>query len=263
MIRYFFSLTLCALLFVSSAFAEKFSRTETKYFNIAADGKISVENVNGSIKVESWGGNQVSLEITKTVRADGSDEAKEYFSRLRVEIRSGSDFLEVKTRYPHEWGMGFFDWLFHGGSHYQNVEYVLKVPKTVHVDLESTNGALKVEGVTASVEVHTTNGRIDLENVGGIVEGSTTNGGIVARLEKGDSFQGLKLSTTNGGITVYCPGDINADVEASTTNGGIHSDFPITVEGDFGGRHLEGKINDGGSDLHLHTTNGGISIYKE
>lgn len=261
--RFFLSLFLGAFVLGSTAFAEKFSRTETRFFTISPDGKVKVENVNGAIKVEAWDGNQVSLQITKTVRAGDSDEADEYFNRLRVEIESGNNFLEVKTHYPHEWGGGFFDWLFHSGSRYVNVEYVLKVPKTVNVDLESTNGGLSVTGVTGSVETHTTNGAIDLENVGGTVDGTTTNGGIIARIGEEAQFNEMYLSTTNGGIRVYCPGDINADVEASTTNGGIHSDFPISVEGNFGGRHLEGKINGGGNELHLHTTNGGISIYKE
>ncbi|MCL5020685.1 MAG: DUF4097 domain-containing protein [Bacteroidetes bacterium] len=180
-----------------------------------------------------------------------------------MEIRSGNDFLDIKTHYPHDWGWGFFDWLFHGGSGFVNVEYVLKVPKTVSIDLESTNGGLRVTGVTGSVQTHTTNGGIDLENVGGSVDGSTTNGGILARIAGYARLSGLDLSTTNGGIKVYCPGNVNADVEASTTNGGIHSDFPITVEGNFGGRYVEGKINGGGNPINLHTTNGGINIYKE
>ncbi len=261
--RIFVGLILCMFAFISSASAEKFSRTETKFFKISPKGHVVVENVNGPIKVEAWDKPQVSLEITKTVRASDSQEAEEYFADLRVDIKTGDDFLEVKTHYPHEWGEGLLDWLFHGGSRYGGVEYVLKVPETASIDVGSTNGSIKVREVTGEVKAHSTNGRIDLEDVGGVVDGSTTNGGITARISEGVEFQELRLGTTNGGITVYCPEDINADVSAHTTNGGIHTDFPITIQGHFNSKSLEGKINRGGNEMRLHTTNGGISIYKD
>ncbi len=247
----------------SSASAEKFTRTETKIFDISPTGSVEVQNVNGSIKVESWDKDQVSVEVTKTVRAGDSEEADEYFADLRVEMKSGNDFLQIKTRYPHEFGGGFFDWLFHGGSRYGGVEYVLKVPSTVRLEVGSTNGSIRVREVVGKVKAHSTNGRITLEEVGGVVEGSTTNGGITARISDKVELRELRLGTTNGGITVYCPEGINADIYAHTTNGGIHTDFPITVQGGFSRNSLEGRINKGGNEVHLHTTNGGISINKE
>lgn len=258
-----YAMILALFVFASTASAEKFSRTETKFFTISPTGKVTVENVNGSIKVEAWDKNQVSLEVTKTVRASDSEEAEEYFADLRVDITSGDDFLYVKTHYPHEFGRGFWSWLFHGGSRYGSVEYVLKVPSTVRLDVGSTNGSIRVREVTGSVAAHSTNGRIDLEDVGGDVHGTTTNGSITARMSDKAEFHEMELGTTNGGITVYCPEGIDADVYAHTTNGGIHTDFPITIEGHFNGRRLEGKINNGGNVMNLHTTNGGISIYKE
>ena len=261
--RTLYAAILALFVFASTAAAEKFSKTETRFFTISPTGSVTVENVNGSIKVEAWDKNQVSLEVTKTVRASDSEEADEYFADLRVDIRSGNDYLDVKTHYPHEFGGGFWSWLFHGGSRYGSVEYVLKVPSTVRLDVGSTNGNIRVREVVSSVAAHSTNGRIDLEDVGGDVHGSTTNGGITARMSDKVKFHEMNLGTTNGGITVYCPEDINADVRAHTTNGGIHTDFPVTIEGHFNSRSLEGKINNGGNVLYLHTTNGGINIYKE
>lgn len=259
----FFTVILGASLIASTAFAEKFTRTETKIFNISPTGSVEVQNVNGSIKVESWDKDQVSVEVTKTVHAGDSEEADEYFADLRVEIKSGDNFLQIKTRYPHDIGSGFFDWLFHGGSRYGGVEYVLKVPSTVRLEAGSTNGSIRVREVVGKVNAHSTNGRITLEEVGGVVEGSTTNGGISARISDKVELRELRLSTTNGGISVDCPEGINADVYAHTTNGGIHTDFPITVQGGFSRNSLEGRINKGGNEIRLNTTNGGISINKE
>lgn len=247
---------------ISIASAKTYSKTEVKTFNISPNGKVVVENVNGAIRVESWDKDQVLLEATKTVRADDQEEADEYFDRLRIDIDSGDDYVEIHTRYPHEgWG-GFWDWLFHGGSKYVNVEYVLKVPSTVKLDAQSTNGNVEVHSVTGSVRASSTNGRLTLEDVGGMIDGSTTNGSITATVSDAVKFGELKLQTTNGSIKAYCPEDINADVYAHTTNGSIQTEFPVTVQGSFSNKSLEGRINKGGNRIYLHTTNGSIEINK-
>ncbi len=256
----------CAILFtiftVSIASARTYSRTEMKTFNISPNGKVIVENVNGGIRVESWDKNQVSMEATKTVRADDQEEADEYFDRLRIDIDSGDDYVEIHTRYPHEgWG-GFWSWLFHGGSRYVNVEYVLKVPSTIKVDAQSTNGSIEVHSIVGSVRAGSTNGRLTFEEVGGEVDGSTTNGSITATISDGVKFRELNLRTTNGSIKTYCPENIDADLDAHTTNGNIQTEFPVTVRGNFSNKSLEGKINRGGNRIYLHTTNGSIEINK-
>jgi DUF4097 and DUF4098 domain-containing protein YvlB len=72
----------------------------------------------------------------------------------------------------------------------------------------------------------------------------------------------LNLATTNGGINVSLPGSAAFQLHAATTNGNIHTDFPITVQGDFGSKSISGTVNNGGRELKLATTNGGIQIRK-
>jgi len=250
------------LLAVTTVSARTYSKTEVKTFEISPNGRVVVHNVNGLIKVESWDKDQVMLEITKTVRADDQEEAEEYFDQLRVEIDNETDYLEVRTHYPHEGWEGLWNLLFHGGSRYGGVEYVLKVPKGINLEAETTNGNVDVDSVIGGVKAGSTNGQLHMEDVGGAVDGSTTNGNISAILSKEVDFKGIKLATTNGSINVSCPENINADVSAHTTNGSISTEFPVTIQGKFGNKSFEGKINKGGSRIYLHTTNGSIEINK-
>jgi len=264
----------------SAVFARTFSKTEVKTFDISPNGKVVVENVNGNVKVESWDKNQVMVQITKTIKADDQEDADEHFGRVRIEIENGKDYLEIRTHYPHEgWG-GFWYWLFHGGSENPNVEYVMKVPSTIKLDAGSTNGNIEIHSISGGVEAHSTNGNVEvhsvssgvdarttngwlnLDIVGGKIEGSTTNGGITATISNAADFHGLYLGTTNGTIKIYCPENLNAVVSAHTTNGRIRTEFPITIQGDFIGKSLDGRINNGGAAIDLHTTNGSIEIDK-
>jgi len=269
------------LLTFSVAFARTFSKTEVKTFDISPNGKVLVENVNGNVKVESWDKNQVLVEVTKTVKADDQEDADEYFGKARVEINNGRDYLEIRTRYPYgESWSGFWHWLFHGGSMNPNVDYVMKVPSTIKLDAGSTNGNLVIHSVVGEVKAHSTNGnvevdsaiggvdaystngRLNLNNVGGAINGSTTNGSITAAIFDATEFLGMKLETTNGSIRVYCSENLNADVSAQTTNGGVRTEMPVTVQGEFGRKSFEGKLNKGGASMYLRTTNGSIELDK-
>lgn len=250
------------LLAGSAVSARTYSKTEVRTFDIAPNGRVAIDNVNGSIKVETWDKDQVMVQATKTVRADDQEEADDYFNQLRVEIDNEKDYVEVHTHFPHEnWG-GFWDWLFRGGSRYGGVEYVLKVPATIKLETETTNGSVDVSSVVGGVRASSTNGQVNMDNVGGTVDGSTTNGNITATISGKVQFEDLKLTTTNGSITVSCPENVNADVSAHTTNGSISLEFPVTIQGSFNNKSLDGKINKGGNRIYLHTTNGSIEINK-
>jgi len=57
----------------------------------------------------------------------------------------------------------------------------------------------------------------------------------------------MKLETVNGSIKLYLPDQAGANVAAETVNGSIHTDFPLTVEGKFGPKRLNGVLGKGGS----------------
>jgi hypothetical protein len=247
----------------SAALAGTFSKVEVRSFDFSSDGEIVVENVNGSITIESWNQKRVLLEVTKTVKADDQEKADEYFRNVRVEIESGSDHLEIHTHYVHECLGGFWNLVFHGGSKCPTVKYVLKVPAKVKVYARSTNGGVDIRSVTGSVEARSTNGGLNFDNVSGKIDGATTNGNISAIISDAANFQGLTLKTTNGTIEVYCPANLKADLSARTTNGDIETALPITVQGKFGHKSVAGKINDGGAPMYLYTTNGNIEINQK
>ncbi len=262
--RIAFEMAILLVTFYSLAFGERFSTTEVRTYQICRTGKVAVENVNGTIKVESWDKDEVSVEITKTVIADDSEKADDCFRMLDIEIRSDEDHLVIDTHYPEgrNESHGFFD--RNSNSEHGNgmVDYVLKVPAGVSLEISSKNGKVEVYSVYGGVQVRSVNGRLELHNVSGRVNSSTTNGNIFASLNSKSTIVGIHLSTTNGSITLLCPDSVNADVSGSTANGDIDSDFPVTINGGFLGKSLVGRINNGGIEIHLTAVNGSIYLRK-
>ena len=67
----------------------------------------------------------------------------------------------------------------------------------------------------------------------------------------------------NGSIELRMPSELNADVRFSTVNGRLESDFPLTMSGKFGGKHVEGRVGNGGRELVVDTVNGSLRLKSE
>jgi DUF4097 and DUF4098 domain-containing protein YvlB len=170
---------------------------------------------------------------------------------LRVEIKGEGDRVDVTTRYPRgTWGQ-------HG-----HVDYRVKVPRDARVEVETTNGAVKVLGAGGPVRATTTNGSVEVTDAGADIEASTTNGSIRAGYRQAPTAGTQRLSTTNGSVTVTLPDDATGDFSASTVNGGISTDFPLQVSGRFGGRKLRGRLGQGSARFEVSTVNGAVKILK-
>jgi DUF4097 and DUF4098 domain-containing protein YvlB len=216
--------------------------TETR--RLDAQGTFTLENTNGAVVIETWTEPSVSIEAEK-VGPEGE------LDQMRVEIRGEGDRVDVTTRHPRvTWGR-------HG-----RVEYHVKVPAQARVEVQTTNGSVRVSGTGGALRASTTNGSVEVTAAAGGVEASTTNGSIrvAFRDAPGEGWQ--RLNTTNGSITLTLPPDAAGDFEAHTVNGGISTDFPLTVSGRIGGRRLQGRLGDGRARFDLRTVNGSVKILK-
>ena len=244
-----------------SVAAQAATRTETidRTVDVRPGANVLLTNVNGKIVVGAWDQPRVRIVAVKEVEAD-KDEIAAVLRELRVEIQPRDGGVVVTTHYPKRSdGIGsIFDWLL--GDHVSaKVQFEVTVPRSMNVEVENTNGTIRVEGVSGRLEADTTNGRIEFARCSGTLEASTTNGAIEAELVSVSKGQPLRLSTTNGRITVSLPSTLGADVDASTTNGSIKTDLPIATTR-LDRNSLRGTINGGGTPVRLRTTNGGIEI---
>jgi DUF4097 and DUF4098 domain-containing protein YvlB len=109
------------------------------------------------------------------------------------------------------------------------------------------------------VEARTVNGGVTVVT-GGRARGATVNGSVDVTMGRAD--HDMKFETVNGQIVVRLPEGTNANVRAATVNGDIQTDFPLTVQGRFGRRSLEGTLGSGGRTLELSTVNGSIHLRR-
>jgi len=242
---------------IAGTHREKFQKT----YSFEKGGELIVDNTNGSVYIESWDRNEVRIETEKIVKARSRRQAEEIMERVRIEVKQGRNYLEIRTKYPKRRG-GFWHSVFGNGVSI-SVKYRILVPNETNIDISTVNGKVGITDVAGNIRVKTTNGSIEVQKAKGSVEAKTTNGGIDVELLEFEEDENMIFRTTNGSIKVYFPKNLRADIEARTTNGSVRTDFPIEVRDEFSKKKLKGKINGGGGRIVLHTTNGGIRILKQ
>ncbi len=232
--------------------SEKFQQA----YALNAGGTVSLQNINGSVKITTWDKNEVKIEAVKY-----ADDKKD-LDNLKIEIDASNDIVAIHTRYPEERDEHH--------SHGYEVEYTLTIPKGANLDkVDLINGEIDISGVTGMVAASTVNGAIHAKNLVGGCDLKTINGEVEAEFVAMAAESSARLKSVNGAVVVRIPASANANVEASTTMGHITNEFGLQTsresnEVDYArmGDSLHGKIGNGGASLRVKTVNGSIRILK-
>ncbi len=236
---------LCALV----AFTVPASAQVTQDFHrtvpLSSNGRVSLENINGSVTITGWERNEVQIDAVKKAR----DQQK--LDEARIEVDASSDSVRIRTKYPEG----------RNNNNPATVTYELHVPRAARLDeINLVNGSLEVTQFTGEITAKLVNGKVNVRDLTGRAELTSVNGAINANYTSLDNVQEIRLKSVNGSIDLGLPASPNADISASVVNGGITTDFPLQVHGRFMSRHLDGKLGNGGTRIELHNVNGGIRI---
>ena len=245
--------------FVSGATATRSFHREVPF---SAGGSLELSNVNGSVEISSWDSQLVRIDAEILVKAGRQKDAERFLDEVEIVVEGSGRRLRVEPDYPDNRGSGLLDWIFGHRRPEVRVDFRLRVPRKVDLDVENVNGRVDVSDVQGDATIRVTNGAVDVRDLAGSLSAHTVNGSVKARLLEVPPDAEIELKTVNGSIRLYLPEDVSAEVEASTVNGGIDSDFPLDVEGKYGPKHASGELGTGQASIRLKTVNGGIDIRK-
>ncbi|HKI94762.1 MAG TPA: DUF4097 family beta strand repeat-containing protein [Gemmatimonadales bacterium] len=214
----------------------------------AVSGTLGIDAApNGGIRVIAWNRNatQVRAIVRTRERTDAAARAMAGDVHVRID---GSRF---RTDGPNA----------HGNRGW-SVSFEVYTPRRTDLDLHSTNGGIRVQGIDGDIAFRTTNGGVHLTDLAGDVRGRTVNGGVsVALTGTAWSGDGLDVTTTNGGVRLTVPANYSAHLETGTVNGGLDLRFPVTVQGRLH-RGLTADLGNGGKTIRVKTTNGSVTLAR-
>ena len=175
----------------------KFKEDFRYEYKLKPGGRLSVENLNGSVDVLAW--EKEAVEVTGTKFAD----SQEHLDLIKIDGSSTPDQLRLKTVVPD---------FSHGGY---GARYTIRVPARTVVDgVMSSNGTVRLEGLQGAARVKTSNGSIRVNRLSGDLDAHTTNGKVEVAGLKGAA----SIHTSNGSVQLD---EVHGAIDASTSNGSI------------------------------------------
>jgi lia operon protein LiaG len=198
-----------------------------------AVGRITAENVNGRILLDTHAGN--------------------------VEARSMSGYLNVDT------GSGSVDVAgMEGDLEVDTGSGSVRVSDVTgdEVGIDTGSGGVDADAVRADrINIDTGSGGIRLQrSAGRDVRLDTGSGSVDADLTS--TVDRLVIDTGSGGVTVRLPADLGATLDVETGSGGIDVDFPVMVTR-RARDELRGEIGDGRGSIKIDTGSGSIRIRSQ
>ena len=249
------------------------SLTEQLIVPLSSPGKaytLKVELVMGSIKVVSYEGKDIVLDVTPKKEDDdskGSADAENGMKRIstsgsyEVTAKEHDNTIIVNTSNPNK-----------------SFNLSLKIPQEVMLKLGTVNdGDIEVENVKGELEVSNVNGEIKLANISGSVVANTINGDVIVTFTSVDPKAPMAFSTLNGDVKVTLPADTKANLKLKSDMGEVFSDFDIEIDktqpkinktSEPGMYKIKkddwvyGKINGGGPEMLMKNMQGNIYVKK-
>jgi hypothetical protein len=265
-------LLLICMMFASKSFAQSGS-TEQLIVPLSSPGKpytLKVELVTGSIKVISYEGKDILIDVTVNKSDDETDTSNETENGMKRISTSGSyevtakeadNTVKVNTSNP-----------------LKSFNLNFKIPQDVKLKLSTVNnGDIEVENVKGELEVTNVNGAIKLTNISGSVVANTVNGAVTTTFATVDPKAPMAFSTLNGNVTVTLPANSKANLKLKSDMGEIYSDFDIDIDKtkpnvnktNEPGMYkimkedwVYGKINGGGPEMLMKNMFGNIYVKK-
>lgn len=127
--------------------------------------------------------------------------------------------------------------------------------------LETSNGNIEVRAARGQVNANTSNGRIRLERVEGSVQADTSNSSIVLDRVTLPAESSSTVTTSNGSIEVIAlQSPAGMRVQGSTSNGGLNLQMPGFSLRQDRTDFTATREGSGSAELILDTSNGGITV---
>lgn len=234
----------------SQELREELNRT----FPLSADGRVTLENIAGKVKIAAWDRNEVKVEAVKRAYT------RERLSEVQININANGDSIDIQTEYPEH------NYRFNKGEDRRNsvasVDYTLTVPRNARLEgIELVSSDLELDGLAGDVKASVVSGSVTARGLTGEARLSTVSGRLDATFNQLNEAKSISLGSVSGSVILTIPSDSSAQLRANTISGSITNDFGLPVRrGDYVGRDLAGTLGSGGPRIKLGNVSGPITI---
>jgi hypothetical protein len=244
-----------ALVFAAPAFAvDLLEEIVEQRYEVGADATLSVQNIDGSIRVYAAEAPVISIQaIKKAYKPDR-------LQGIVVDVKVDGGNIAVTTTLPPRTGPL--------SDRSGTVDYIIVVPQTARIaQLELVNGEILVEGLRpgATAKAHLVNGWLAGHNCFGDLDLSVDDGRLDVAYDWWENHEfAIKALNIRGNIRAAFPGDAALNLSATATEGRIANGFDSKKASPADDIHSIAEVigSDAQTSVALEARRGNIRIEK-
>jgi len=278
------TLTLILVLCLSlGGYAQREETTFSRSLSFATQQAplLILHNVSGNVKVESYSGNTVEIEVQQVLSGKSQRALQQAKDEVELVSRTEGDIIVVYPKTPkvkaklngrklnYNINQTNEDYRFH-------YDLSVRVPYKTSLRASTINdGDVYVKKLRASdMQLSNINGSVKAEDIDGLSSARTINGDIDITFSEQPS-QDIDFNNINGKITVTFPDDLRANVRFKSMNGDLYTNYENVTTGPTAELTTSNKgvekryrldkstrlqINGGGPQLSFDVLNGNVYV---
>ena len=212
-------------------------------FELGSKGRIEIESIGGSVRVEATGGSKVEMAYERS----GASQQDLECEKLRHELRDGELKIWVETKRNRACQVVRI-----------RDNLALRVPRDASISMESIGDSVHVTGVEGMVELDSIG---DTAILNGVTNVDANSIGDTLKLDVtrvGD--RGIRINSVGDDVELKLPGKIDAELEIDSVGD------EITVAGHEYNRHdgdrdgFERTLGKGGPRIEINSVGDSVTV---
>lgn len=205
----------------------------TAEFAIGSALEVVTENGDVSVVVDP-GVSGLTIEAVAHGAGDTDGEAKSRAEAIRVDVAVRDGRTVIRPQYPND-----------ERRSNEGCSFKVRVAASSDIFVDTSNGAVELSGSTGSARLETSNGSVHVTAHRGPLEVDSSNGGLVLEDVEGE----VAAETSNGSIVLRTYGDLSQPVRLSSSNGDLTIDVAQPPSGTLRAETSNGSISVTGMQL--------------
>ncbi len=249
--------TAATLLLGCCALADVYTFRSYNEYPVNDKFNLRISNTAGSINIERSQSPLLIIDAEKKIQASNRRDAERLEREISIDVDAKPNRVQIQTHYPDfSKGDSFWEKLLDiKKDDFGYVDYYIKVPSEVDIEVSSTSGSVVIVDQTGEIEISVTSGDTRIRNLIGDITITSTSGNI----DIAEVYGNVEVRSTSSDALIE---NVTGNLSFRSTSGRTE------VYGLAGNVDLRKTSGDSGlfnvlGNIEISTTSGKIELEQE
>ncbi len=215
---------------VDATVERSYTKKYEERFTLSEGGKVDIENMHGTIDIDTWASTEVEIIVTIEVDASSESRAESAFDRIDISFNQSDNYVHAETEIDSKKSFWWFVQSWWGDDDVR-IDYQVRMPESARLELTNKYGDINIEEIFGQTDIELKYGNLTIGHAAGPLELDLSYGhGVVDKANETDAHIAYYKLRIDDGNTL--------DIESKYSQITIESINQIISQSAYDGYHL-------------------------